>query len=53
MANQTTIKCSKQISRRLQIVSVLLNKRKEVLVSELLEQGLKPYEDKIKPLRFS
>lgn len=51
-AGKTTIKVSKDMSDRLKIAAILNKKTKEKLIYEILEQGLKPYEDKIKILRF-
>lgn len=53
MSNKTTIKIDKELSHRLTIVAVLIKKNKELFVNELLEAGIKPFELKIKPLRFS
>ena len=50
---KTTIKISKELSKNLSIVSTILDKPKETLTEEILQQGLEPYLKGIVRQRFS
>ena len=46
MTNKTSVKVSKELSRRITIISLLEDKKKENLLNEILVAGIKPYEVK-------